>query len=301
MSGTVFFNTFIGDSRRKMKKYTSLGELLVDYRNYHDLTQMDLAERLEVDSRTVGRWEKNTTLVHPEKEKYFVNNLSLPHQVVHNLNSERPLAIYYDMERRMYSHSALGSAITSMSFFKEEYPIEEERFRSMQGKEDADFISLIKNSDTKGPGISTDMIFRIHERLPQINFMVIDQSGFYAGYSCVIPLKRTVYESLRSRKIMEDEIDLNDVALSNNEDRVFYLYSLYADSVPNAYYVLHRLFNYFKENRFSNYLVCGMVYRDLGVNLFRESGLKALWTETKPYHHTLMEGDFDMYLFGQMN
>lgn len=285
-----------------MKKYSNLGSLLLDYRNFHNLTQLDLAEILEVDARTIARWEKNVTLVHPEKEKFFVENLSLPHQVVHNLNSELPLAIFYDIERRMYSHSALGSLITNMQWFKEDYPVEVDRFRKLMGKDDAEFISLIKNSTTDHRSrLDKYLMEMAQERLPELNFMVNDQSGFYAAYSCVLPLKMATYMMIRSQEMTEEEIRMDDLAPSGDTEKVFYLYSLYADSVPNAYYVLNPLFGFFKKNKFKNYTVAGMVYRDFGVNLFGETGLRALWHTEEPYTHTLLQGDFDMFLFGKVN
>ena len=41
-----------------MKKYKSLGELLIDYRKENELSQFDFAAQVNVDVRTVQRWEK---------------------------------------------------------------------------------------------------------------------------------------------------------------------------------------------------------------------------------------------------
>ena len=52
-----------------MKRYFTLGELLVDYRTFIGQSQSDFAAEIDVDIRTDQRWENNATLVKPEKEK----------------------------------------------------------------------------------------------------------------------------------------------------------------------------------------------------------------------------------------
>ncbi len=45
---------------------------------------------MDVDARTISRWEKNETLIRPETAKLIVEKLLIPHQVLHNLNSSNP-------------------------------------------------------------------------------------------------------------------------------------------------------------------------------------------------------------------
>jgi transcriptional regulator with XRE-family HTH domain len=90
-----------------MKIYSSLSELLLDYREFYGLQQLDIAAMVDVDVRTVIRWEKGESLIKSEKEKYFVEKLNIPHQVIRNLNAYKPLEIYYDIEchvRQFFDH-----------------------------------------------------------------------------------------------------------------------------------------------------------------------------------------------------
>jgi len=64
-SNTVYL---LSNYIHKMKKYSNLGELLIDFRELNSLTQTDFAAKLGVDTRTIVRWEKNTTLIKPQKE-----------------------------------------------------------------------------------------------------------------------------------------------------------------------------------------------------------------------------------------
>jgi hypothetical protein len=44
----------------------------------------------------VIRWEKNETLIKTEKEKFFTENLGIPHQVMRNLNTDNPILVFHD-------------------------------------------------------------------------------------------------------------------------------------------------------------------------------------------------------------
>ncbi len=64
-----------------MKKYSSIGDLLIDYRVLNKISQSDLAAQFEVDIRTIIRWEKNETLLKPDKEEEMVDITFIPYQV----------------------------------------------------------------------------------------------------------------------------------------------------------------------------------------------------------------------------
>ncbi|PQB04183.1 helix-turn-helix domain-containing protein [Aureitalea marina] len=284
-----------------MKKYPDLGTLLLDYRKAHDMTQIDLAAMLDVDSRTVARWERNVTLVHPEKEKFLVQQLSIPHQVIHNLNSERPIAVFYDIERRMYSHSIMGSLIKDANWFKNEIEVEEDRLTTFSSREDADFVHRVKALHTHLPGLDIRILQEAANRLPELNLMLDDQSGFYAGQIAVLPLRMSSYLELRDRKRTEEELRVGDLSMNPSEGTVFYFYSLYADSMVSAFYLMSRFFGYFRKMKFNDYTISGIVYREHTAHLWRQTGMKILWQDENPHLEILVEGNLDMYLFGSMN
>jgi len=70
-----------------MKKYTSLGTLLIDFRAYKNMSQAELASKFDVDIRTIIRWEKNETLLKSDKEEDMVDITFIPYQVIRNLNA----------------------------------------------------------------------------------------------------------------------------------------------------------------------------------------------------------------------
>ena len=101
-----------------MKKYTSLGELLIDYRKINNISQTNLAANLNIDVRTVQRWEKNETLIKSEKEKDIVLETLLPYQLIRNLNAAIPISTFYDFRLRKYSLTKLNNELPDADWLK---------------------------------------------------------------------------------------------------------------------------------------------------------------------------------------
>ena len=86
-----------------MKKYNSIGELLVDYRIFRNISQSDFASKIDVDISTIPRWERTETLVKQEKEEDIVNVTLFPYQLIRNLNALKPIPTYYDFRINKYA------------------------------------------------------------------------------------------------------------------------------------------------------------------------------------------------------
>lgn len=124
-----------------IKKYHTLGEFLVDYRKHRSLKQIDFAAMLDVDVRTVIRWEKNESLIKAEKEKILIVNMGIPHQVIRNLNTEQPIPVYFDFKRWLYSLTLLSSMVKSAKEFKTNEELHTSRIEPLANKEDFEFIN----------------------------------------------------------------------------------------------------------------------------------------------------------------
>jgi len=288
-----------------MKKYNSLSEFIIDYREFQNMTQLDLAVKLNVDTRTISRWEKSDSRIHPDKEDDFSEALFIPYQVIHNLNSEHPISIFYDMESRTYSFSLIGTQIANAEMFRSELPVEEERIHQLTEDEDVQFINGIRALRTGSSPIDTKLIKKAAGLLPELNLVIFDQSSFYAGHVSFLPLKPSAYDKIKDKSIIESELTADDLETdSTNSPKIFYFYSLYGDSISHAYYLMNRVLQHFKVHGFDDYLVAGTAYHEIGVNVHREMGLKVVWEEKQkneghPFR-VLMEGNYDMYLFGKM-
>jgi transcriptional regulator with XRE-family HTH domain len=287
-----------------MKKYDNLGELLTDYRKHNKLSQADLGELLDVDTRTISRWEKNETLIKPEKEKEFVEKLLIPYQVIRNLNSDNPIAIYYNLENRTYSFTSIMKTPLNASWYKADIPFDTSRIRLIHNESDIQFVEDIQEMNKNPKQINPVLLKEAAKILPELNLILHDQSGFYAGHMTILPLKYEAYRKLRDQEMMEGSLSITDLTSNFTQaPLVFYYYSIYADSMDNTYYLVNRLLAYFKEKQFKDYIFAGISYREKKVEILKEMGLKVMWE--KPVEEgsdklaVFLEGNLDMFIFGK--
>jgi len=287
-----------------MKKYNTLGELLTDYRKHNKLSQTDLGAQLDVDARTISRWEKNETLIKAEKEKDFVEKLLIPYQVIRNLNSDNPIAIYYNLKLRTYSFTAIAKMPPSASWYKEDISFETERIRLISNESDIQFVEDIQEMNKNPKQINPALIREAAKILPELNLILKDQSDYYAGHMTILPLKYDTYLKLRKQEISEGSMAISDLATNfTGTPLVFYSYSIYADSMDNTYYLVNRLLAYFREKRFEDYIFSGISYRKKKVEILKEMGLKVIWEQPvedgSDIIAVFLEGNLDMFLFGK--
>ena len=261
-----------------MKKYITLAELLIDYRNYHRMSQFELAARLDVDARTVIRWEKNESLVRQEKEKDFVEILGIPHQVIRNLNSENPIPIYFDFFRRVYSFTTLSQKVLSNSVFILDPEIDTDRIHLISSEKDVEFISYIHKLHKNYSPLKAEILLKAAEILPELNLVLYSYSGYCAGHISILPLKYSSYLKIRNEGMLERNLDFKDLAFDlNSSPQVFYYYSLYSDSVDNSYYLINRVMFHFLNRKYKEYIFAGISRVKERIDLFKEMGLQVVW------------------------
>lgn len=268
-----------------MKKYTSLGELLIDYRNLNDVSQSDLAGLLDVDVRSVIRWEKDETLVKSEKEKDLVEQTFMPYQVIRNLNAAVPIPVFYDFKIRKYSTSEISIGLPDAAIFKAHidavspmiHLVTENREQNI--KNILHYHRYLYKTDTP---VSGNLILEASKLLPELNLVLYDQASYYAGHCIVFPIKRHAYEKLRNRKMLEGELKVSDLAnYKTEEDPVFYAYSIYGDCNENIHYMLNSLFVFLKER--PKHTLAGLAARPDGGRLFEDLGMQKLWTDSSDH------------------
>ena len=289
-----------------MKKYTSLGELLVDYREYFNLSQLDLAALLDVDARTINRWEKDKTLIKPDKEKDFVKKLLIPHQVIHNLNTDHPISVFYNIRLRSYSLTEIMQKSSGASWYISGMPTETDRIHYLVNDTDVEFVNDIQEINKNPKPLRSELIKEAARLLPELNLVLHDHSGFYAGHISFLPLKFDAYMKIRRQEKDEGSLEVTDLVYSLTEvPLVFYFYSIYADSFENSYYLANRILSYFREKKFKDYICAGISYREPKIEILREMGLKIIWEDTideaSENMYAFLEGNFDMFLFGKMS
>jgi transcriptional regulator with XRE-family HTH domain len=284
-----------------MKRFHSLGEFLVDFRKHRNLTQLDFSVMLEVDVRTIIRWEKNESLIKAEKENLLIENFGIPHQVMRNLNTDLPLPVYFDFERWMYSLNLLSSVVRSSKEFKSDIEHETSRIETLKEEKDFNFISLIQQNQMNATPINLEVLKTAAQILPELNLVIHDHSGFHGGHISVLPLKFETYNLIRDKKLKENQLTLNNLTRFPDQKQVFYFYSLYSNSKDNIFYLINRLLYYFKKRQLKDYVFAGITFQKLQVERFREAGFQVIWEEQMEdypeYKATFLSGNFDEFLY----
>ncbi len=286
-----------------MKKYSSLGELLVDYRNQHKISQSEFAAALDVDIRSVQRWERNITLVNPVKEKQLVDITFLPPQLIRNLNAINPIPVYFDFEIRKYSFSELTNELPDIRWIREKTDVIDDGLRITEFPDDMDTIErYINGRYSYKHRIKRQVIEQSTKLLPQLNQTLRDHSGYYVGHMVVIPLKYDSYIKIKSKTITNSELRINDLQDHRTSDLpVFYAYSITADSNDKVFSIITALLRFFRSAMDTKYLFASFTHRYDSELSNLETGLMKIWNDeskinNKSYEIKLYEGNFNNFL-----
>lgn len=265
-----------------MKKYSTIGELLIDYRKLNKISQAEFASRLNVDIRTVQRWENGTTLIKSEKEDEIVTETLLPYQMVRNLNAVVPIPTYFDFSLRKYSLSQLTNKLPDAAWFKTNIDVGTKRLRAFDYESDIDYVVKYMEYHKSINRNLREVIRESARLLPEMNLIITDDSGYYSGHSLIFPIKPETYEKLKSRQIREDELTVNDLIAHRKLDNpIFHGFDITADSNDNMFYITAALLRFVRDKPNQNYLFCSMPFRYDNFELNEQVGLKIIWEDEK--------------------
>ena len=287
-----------------MKRYYSLGELLADYREINKLSQSEFAAILNVDSRTVQRWERNETLLKSEKEEEIVVKTLLPYQLIRNLNASVVIPTYYDFAIRKYSLTELSIDLPEAATLKRKFSFENSNIRKIDYAYDRSYLENYLTFPKKASKNILKAIEKAIKLLPELNLIITDDSGYYSGHSIVFPISEKAYEKLRNREMTEDELTEHDLVDYKQAKRpIFYNYDISTDCNNSIFFLLHQIFHFFNQNTSLNYLYCKCAVRYDSFRINEQMGLKIIWEDGSLKQHEKVEvfprfyeGDFKEFL-----
>jgi len=287
-----------------MKKYYTLGELLTDYRIHSNISQLDFAARLGVDPRSVQRWEKDHTLIKPEKEEDLVMETLFPYQLVRNLNAPVPIPTHYDFIIRKYALNDIDCETPDAEFFKDQLYRDTDRIRSMVFNQDFHYLQRYMEIYKPLPGNLVKVIQESIVRLPEINNIIIDESGYYAGHCVVFPISMEAYEKIKTRKMTEFDLVVEDLVDYKTQDKpIFYSLDVSADCNVNWYLIVNRMIRFLEDLPNQNYLLCSCPFRLDSIALIKQAGLDIIWegqTQVnnlgEKYRTRFQEGNFHNFM-----
>lgn len=276
---------FASESRHhsdKMTKYNQIGELLIDFRRINGMSQSDFAAALEVDIRTIQRWENGATLIKPEKEEDIVMLTLLPYQLIRNLNASVPIPTFYDFSLRKYALNELNDDLPEASWFKANLEKATQRIRTLDHESDIDYLERYMQFHKKINRNLSAVIKESSRILPEMNLIITDDSGYYSGHSLIFPIKESTYQRLRSRKMNETELMVDDLARPGQLKRpIYYGFDITADCNDNIFYVSAHLMRVLREKPEKDYLYCATPFRRDNFKVNEELGLTIIWEGEK--------------------
>ncbi|WP_417889442.1 helix-turn-helix domain-containing protein [Xanthomarina gelatinilytica] len=279
-----------------MKKYTSIGALLIDFRHFANMSQAELAAKFDVDIRTIIRWEKNETLLKADKEEEMVDITFIPYQVIRNLNAPVAIPTYYDFDVRRYSLSNISKELPDPNWIID---LHAETNRMRKIKYDSDVEEIIRYSKLLPhvvKPISKEIILKATELLPELNQIIFDTSGFYSGHNVFLPLSKRLYNKIRNRAITENDITVNDLINYKKQKKpVFYSYNMSSDCNENFFYLSASILDFLKQiNR--PYVYASYTSRNDTYHINSLMGVTIVWEDkelqkklTVKHHHDLMK------------
>ena len=287
-----------------MKQYHSLGELLIDYRTFNNLSQSELASKFDVDIRSVQRWESNQTLVKPDKEKDIVDVTLFPYQLIRNLNAAVPIPTYYDFRINKYALTKIAEELPEASWFKDQMANSTDRIRAFDFEKDFEYILKYMHFHKNIPNNIRQVIRESIRLIPEMNLIVMDESGFYSGHSLVFPIAEQTYNKIKSKEMSENEITITDLVNYKTQDQVIlYGFDITANCNDNIFYLFNQLLRSFRDLHNQNYLYCCTSLRYDSHKLITDFGLKVIWQEENEvnnlgleFYRHFQEGDFREFL-----
>ncbi len=287
-----------------MKKYSNLGDLLIDYRNLFGISQHDFAASLDVDVRTIQRWEKNTTLVKMEKEADLVDVTFLPHQLIRNLNTITPIPTFFDFRIRKYSLTELTKNLPEVEEIKNFIDFPSNQLRAINIETDLTNIKRYIDFQYENKNIiNDDVLIRAIKLIPDANLLLTDMAGSYAGHCTTLPISNEAYQKLRDKIITNNELTLNDIVDYRLQKRpIFYGYNITADSNDGVYYIMGGALKFFRDLDCDNSLYCAISNRHDSINTVGKLGMTIIWEEQQSVVNRksnpnlrFFEGDFKAF------
>ncbi len=288
-----------------MKKYQNLGDLIKEYRHYNSISQLKFSAQLDVDIRTIIRWEKGESFLNPEKEKALADISFIPYQVIRNLNTPIQIPTFYDFDLRKYSLSAISSELPDADWIKSRIDITTNRIRPIESKtqiEDVIRFTELQNNPLKTKNI--ELIWEASKLLPKLNLIIYDQSGYYSGHCIYFPLSLETYNKIKNREIEEHELQPQDLVNYKTQDcPVFYCHSITADCNENFFYIIGAVLKFYRDTPLENYLYALLTSRYDSHSMSEQLGVKTVWQDNAIKDKfqlldapRLVEGKFDHFL-----
>ena len=284
-----------------MKRYDTLVDLLTDFRKINNISRNEFAAMMDVDLRSVYRWEANEYLLKPEKERLFFEVSLVPFQVIRNLNSFTPIPTYYDFNLRKYSLTEYSFELPDPIWFKDRLDFENDKIRTITSDDLGIIYRILKKRKVYDDVIGFNLIEKAIKLLPELNIVITDNAGYYSGHCITLPISAPVYQKIKDKTLGIGEIEPDMLVNYKDEKKpVFLFYDVTADNNDNVFYLISHLMRFFRSNDIEDYIAASYTTRYDSEKFNEQLGLNIVWdcskTTSLPGLPRLADGDFKKFL-----
>lgn len=209
--------------------FETFESLLRAWRKYKNVSQAEIADKINVSERELRRWECGSHKANFENLSDIAEATGIPMPVLVALNSQQP--IYYSVKERRYTFSFIetNGYIRTELLKNVKNNISLGAFTPIKSlKQINNIIEYNKDLYNTSTPLDASIIDLAIKLLPDLNFSIKDSFGHYAGHYVTIPLKDICFEKLRNGIIKEGDIKLADLVSNFNDiPYTLYVYSMY--------------------------------------------------------------------------
>ena len=219
-----------------MERFETLGQLLIGYRAFAQLSQTDLGAMLNVDNRTIIRWEKNASLLKSDKEEELADVTFIPYQVIRNLNASMAIPTYYDFKLRKYATHEAFSEVPHADWLKSLPPIQSSQLQEVTSVREIELMQRCLKVQGKNEALlNKETVLAASEMLPQLNFILFDNAGFYCGHCLIMPISQKAYVKIKNQVMHPSQLEIKHLQVPAEDDTVFFALDFNADSNENLF------------------------------------------------------------------
>lgn len=212
--------------------YKSLGSLIKEYRQWRELSQEALAEKIGISVRQLQNWEADRHSARIENLHDFSEMTGIPMQICVALNAGHP--VWYSLQNRRFAYSSIDETLFSSrellrkpkrsddGIMTKYIPITTEKHINMVLSCHCDIYGTQRS-------LGRDVIKAACLTLPDLNFISFDCWGHYVGHEICLPIKNDIYVQLKKQKSFEGNLTNEAICdIISRKKGVFYIYSIYA-------------------------------------------------------------------------
>ncbi len=145
--------------------------------------------------------KKNETLLKTEKENEMTEITFIPHQVIRNLNTSYPIPTRYDFDLKKYSLSSISRELPDADWIKSRIDKTTNRLRSIENKDDlTNIIRFTKLQKNLNKSTNKTLFLEAAKILPELNLIITDAKGNYAGHCVYFPINIETYQKLKTER-----------------------------------------------------------------------------------------------------